>query len=188
MSLLELLLIAIGLSLDAFAAAVCKGLSRQKPGLRQTFTIALWFGVFQGLMPIIGYLLGSRFQAALMAVDHWIAFTLLGIIGAHMIREANAKGEGNTSADTGFKTMFPLALATSIDALAIGITFAFLQVNIVWAAPVIAVTTFILALAGVKAGCAFGGTGKATAERIGGIILILLGTKILLEHLGWLPF
>ncbi len=188
MSLPELFLIAVGLSMDAFAVAVCKGLSMKKPRFFQALVIALWFGVFQALMPILGFLLGSRFQSVLMTMDHWIAFTLLGIIGAHMIREASADNETQTEEDIGIKTMFPLALATSIDALAVGVTFAFLRADILFAASSIGIVTFGLSLAGVKAGTVFGARYKAKAEIAGGIILILLGSKILLEHLGWLPF
>lgn len=187
MSFPELFLIAAGLSMDAFAVAVCKGLSMKKPGNFPTLVIALWFGVFQGLMPVLGYLLGCRFQYALVSVDHWIAFTLLGIIGANMIREA-AGEETEINGDTGVRTMLPLAVATSIDALAIGVTFAFLRADIAAAAAVIAATTFLLSFAGVKAGAVFGARWQKKAGIAGGILLILLGTKILLEHLGGLPF
>ncbi|MGM9568353.1 MAG: manganese efflux pump MntP family protein [Clostridia bacterium] len=187
MSLPELFLIAAGLSMDAFAVAVCKGLSMKKTSFFPTLAIALWFGVFQGIMPVLGYLLGCKFQYVLVTVDHWITFALLGIIGANMIREAAGK-ETETDGDTGFRTMFPLAVATSIDALAVGVTFAFLRADIVFAAAVIGITTFLLSLAGVKAGALFGARYKAKAEITGGILLILLGAKILLEHLGWFPF
>ena len=176
MSLPELFLIAVSLSMDAFAVAACKGLSMKRPGFLRAVVIALWFGVFQAAMPILGFFLGSRFQYALASLDHWIAFLLLGIIGANMIRESGGENEVKDSG-IGFKTMFPLAVATGIDALAVGVTFAFLRA-----------TTFGLSLAGVGIGVFFGAGCKAKAERTGGILLILLGSKILLEHLGLLPF
>ena len=187
MSLPELLLIAAGLSMDAFAVAVCKGLTMTKAGTVPSLIIALWFGVFQALMPVLGFFLGLRFQYALASLDHWIAFLLLGIIGANMIREAGGESEIRDGG-LGFKAMFPLAVATSIDALAVGVTFAFLRADIALSATVIGVTAFGLSMAGVRIGALFGAGCKAKAERIGGVLLILLGAKILAEHLGWLPF
>ena len=187
MSLPELFLIAVSLSMDAFAVAACKGLSMTRPGFLRAVVIALWFDVFQAAMPILGFFLGSRFQYALASLDHWIAFLLLGIIGANMIRESGGENEVKDSG-VGFKTMFPLAVATGIDALAVGVTFAFLRADIVLSAAVIGATTFGLSLAGVGIGVFFGAGCKAKAERTGGILLILLGSKILLEHLGLLPF
>lgn len=189
MTFLELLLIAVSLSMDAFAVAICKGLAMNKIKIRDAVIIGVWFGGFQALMPVVGYLLGIQFQAKITAVDHWIAFILLGLIGANMIREAfSKKGDEKTDASVNFKSMFVLAVATSIDALAIGVTFAFLQVQIIPAVTTIGVTTFILSLVGVKVGNLFGVRYKAKAEFVGGVILILLGLKILLGHLGVISF
>lgn len=188
MSFIELFLIAVSLSMDAFAVAVGKGLSMHKIKIKDAVVIAAWFGSFQGLMPVIGYLLGVQFQEKITAIDHWIAFVLLSLIGVNMIREAFSKDADKGDASLGFKAMFILAVATSIDALAIGVTFAFLQVQIVTAVVTIGITTFILSLVGVKVGNLFGMRYKAKAEFAGGAILILLGTKILLEHLGIIAF
>ena len=183
MDLLSLLLLAVGLSMDAFAVSVCKGLAVGK--VKHMCVVGAWFGGFQALMPTVGYLLGTRFEKSITAVDHWIAFVLLLLIGANMIREALSKDEeGEADASLSFKTMLLLAVATSIDALAVGITFAFRQVNIVPAALTIGATTFILSAAGVKVGSVFGLRYKKRAELAGGAILCLLGVKILLEHLG----
>lgn len=184
MSLLSLFTIAVGLSMDAFAVSVCKGLAIKKISLKNALLVGLWFGGFQALMPFIGYLLGINFESYITAIDHWIAFILLGIIGINMIRESLSKEEEETDASLSVKAMFPLAIATSIDALAVGITFAFLKVSIVPAISVIGVTTFVLSMIGVKIGNVFGTRYKSRAELVGGIILILMGTKILLEHLG----
>lgn len=185
MRILEILLLGIGLSMDAFAVSICKGLSVQKLQLKHYLIIGAWFGGFQALMPAAGYLLGTRFEKSITAVDHWIAFVLLLLIGVNMIREALSKGEEEEAdAALSFKTMFLMAVATSIDALAVGITFAFLQVNIVPAALTIGATTFILSAIGVKVGSVFGLRYKKRAELAGGAILCLLGVKILLEHLG----
>ena len=184
MSLIELFLLAAGLSMDAFAVSVCKGLSMQKMRAKHALVIGLYFGGFQALMPWIGYMLGIRFQGAIKAYDHWIAFILLSIIGINMIREAFSGDEESSNDLLDCKTMFPLAVATSIDALAVGITFAFLNVHIIPAVSFIGVITFIIAAAGVKIGNIFGTRYKSKAELAGGIILILLGVKILLEHLG----
>lgn len=183
MSLAELFIIAVGLSMDAFAVSVCKGLSVPSVKVKHTITAGLYFGGFQALMPLVGYLLGSQFQTLIERFDHWIAFVLLGLIGFHMVRES--RGESETLNDSfSFSAMLPLAVATSIDALAIGVTFAFLRVNIVYAVIFIGTTTFLLSAIGVKIGNVFGVKYKARAECVGGIVLILMGAKILLEHLG----
>ena len=185
MGILELLILAIGLSMDAFAVSVCKGLAMKKLEFKNMAIVGLWFGGFQALMPTIGYFLGVQFKNQITAIDHWIAFVLLGIIGANMIKEACSKDdEEEVKANLDVKTMFMLAIATSIDALAVGITFAFLSVNLVHAVTFIGITTFILSAVGVRIGNIFGTKYKAKAEIAGGIILILLGIKILLEHLG----
>ena len=183
MSLLELLLLAVGLSMDAFAVSVCKGLSVQHASLRHSAVTGLWFGGFQALMPLLGYLLGTQFQSLITDFDHWIAFVLLALIGANMIR-GSREGEENLNCSFGWKAMLPLAVATSIDALAVGVTFAFLQVQIIPAVCLIGATTFLLSAVGVKAGNLLGAKWKSGAELCGGIILILMGIKILLEHLG----
>ena len=187
MSLLELFIIAVGLSMDAFAVAICKGLSVQQLKPRHALITGLYFGGFQALMPLIGYLLGVRFESFITSFDHWIAFILLALIGLNMIRESRSKEEEETNDSVDFRTMIVLAIATSIDALAIGITFAFLRTNIFVAAAIIGCVTFVTSLIGVKIGNLFGARYKSKAEFAGGIILILLGTKILLEHLGILP-
>ena len=185
MSLIELLLIAVGLSMDAFAVSVCKGLSLQRLKPRHAALVGLYFGGFQALMPMLGWALGYRFEHVIQSVDHWIAFGLLTVIGVSMIREAKQQEELND--DLGFKTMLLLAVATSIDALAVGVTFAFLQVRILPAASLIGATTFLLSALGVYIGHIFGLRYKAKAEIAGGVILIGIGLKILLEHLGYLP-
>lgn len=186
MGLIELFLIAVGLSMDAFAVSVCKGLSMPKCTFKKAAIVGLWFGGFQALMPAIGYILGAQFQEAIASIDHWIAFVLLALIGGNMIREALGDDEEEADASLDVKTMFLLAVATSIDALAIGITFAFLKVNIIPAVCFIGSVTFIISFAGVKIGNVFGARYKNKAEIVGGVILILLGLKILLEHLGFL--
>lgn len=194
MSLFELFVIAVGLSMDAFAVAVCKGLSVYKLKPKHMLVTGLWFGGFQGLMPFIGYLLGSTFEKYITPVDHWVAFILLGIIGANMIKEALGKEDEcdcENGGDDAFsvKTMFVMAVATSIDALAVGITFALLpDVNITAAVIFIGVITFALSCVGIKIGNVFGAKFKSKAEMAGGIILILMGAKILLEHLGFINF
>ncbi len=184
MGLIELFILAVGLSMDAFAVSVCKGLAMPKITVKKTLIVGLWFGGFQALMPALGYFLGVQFRDKITAIDHWIAFILLGIIGANMIKEACSGEceEENESLD--IKTMFLLAVATSIDALAVGITFAFLNVHLLAAVSFIGVTTFTLSAIGVKIGNVFGTRYKSKAELAGGVILILLGLKILLEHLG----
>ena len=184
MSLLTLFITAVGLSMDAFAVSVCKGLAMKKLNLKKALIIGLWFGGFQALMPTIGYLLGSRFEQYVTTIDHWIAFVLLALIGINMIKEALSKEENKADDATDIKTMFLLAVATSIDALAVGITYAFLKVAIIPAVSFIGIITFILSIAGVKVGNIFGTKYKSKAELAGGVILILMGTKILLEHLG----
>ena len=184
MSLFSLFIIAVGLSMDAFAVSICKGLAMQKISLRKTGIVGIWFGGFQALMPLIGYLLGSQFEHYITSIDHWIAFVLLGLIGASMVKEALSKEEECANDSLDCKTMFLLAVATSIDALAVGVTFAFLQVAIVPAVIFIGVITFTLSAVGVKVGNVFGIKYKSKAELAGGIILIVMGIKILLEHLG----
>ncbi len=166
---------------------MCKGLSVNRLEKKHAAIVGLYFGGFQFLMPVIGYLLGSRFESLITSVDHWIAFALLLVIGGNMIKESFGEAE-KLNDDFGFKTMVLLAVATSIDALAVGITFAFLQVRIVPAASLIGVTTFCLSALGIYIGHRFGARYKARAERVGGVILILIGVKILLEHLGVINF
>lgn len=184
MGLTELFVIAVGLSMDAFAVSVCKGLSVQKMKLSHALTCGVYFGGFQGLMPFIGYLLGSQFEEAIVSIDHWVAFVLLGLIGLNMIKESRDTDCDTLDSSFGVGAMIPLAVATSIDALAIGVTFAFLHVNILWAVLFIGVITFTLSSIGVKVGNVFGSKYKSKAELAGGVILVLMGTKILLEHLG----
>ena len=187
MGFAELFLIAVGLSMDAFAVSVCKGLSVKKLGAKHALIAGAYFGGFQFLMPVLGYLLGARFESVITSIDHWIAFALLLVIGGNMIRESFGEAE-KLNDDFGFKTMLMLAVATSIDALAVGITFAFLQVRIVPAALLIGVTTFCLSSLGIYIGNRFGARYKSRAELAGGVILILIGSKILLEHLGVINF
>ena len=184
MGLLELFILAVGLSMDAFAVSICKGLAMPKISFKKAGIVGLWFGGFQALMPALGYLLGYQFREKITAVDHWVAFILLGIIGANMIKEACSGDCGKEDDSLDIRTMFLLAVATSIDALAVGITFAFLDVHIIAAVTFIGVTTFIISAVGVKIGNVFGTKYKSKAEFAGGAILILLGVKILLEHLG----
>lgn len=183
MTFLEILIIGIGLAMDAFAVSICKGLSTRKLEFKHALICGGYFGLFQGLMPLIGYILGVQFKAKIENIDHWIAFILLVLIGLNMIKES-FENEEDTTPDFSFKAMLPLAIATSIDALAVGVTFAFLNVNILYAVIVIAVTTFIISMCGVKIGHVFGSRYKSKAEMAGGLILILMGLKILLEHLG----
>ena len=184
MGLIEIIFIGIGLAMDAFAVSVCKGLSMKKFDLKIGIIIALYFGAFQAIMPLIGYLLGSNFQELVISVDHWIAFFLLGIIGVEMIKDSFNKDneDGNDKIDV--KTMLILSIATSIDALAVGVTFAFLETNIFPAISIIGVITFLLSFLGVKIGKKFGDKLKVKAQLMGGIILIVIGIKILLEHLN----
>ncbi len=184
MSIIELFILAVGLSMDAFAVSICKGLSLGKIKWKHMLIAGAWFGGFQALMPLIGYFLGRGFSDFVSNFSHWIAFALLLIIGGNMIKEALGKDEEKSDSSMKFKTMLLLAIATSIDALAVGVTFAFLDVAIVPAILFIGVVTFVFSAAGVKIGSLFGTKYKSKAEIVGGIILILLGIKILLEGLG----
>ena len=184
MSAVELLLLSIGLAMDAFAVSVCKGISMKKMNWKKAIIIGLYFGGFQALMPTIGYFLGSAFQSLITSIDHWIAFILLGIIGGGMIKEAFEDDKENVNDDVGFKTMIILAIATSIDALAVGITFAFLNANLILAVSLIGIITVVISVIGTKIGNRFGDKYERKAEMVGGIILIFLGIKILLEHIG----
>lgn len=181
MNIYDILFIGAGLSMDAFAVSVCKGLAMKKMDIKKALICGLYFGVFQALMPLIGYLLGSGFKNVVSSIDHWIAFVLLGIIGINMIREAKSCEVVNDSMD--IKTMLTLAVATSIDALAIGVTFAFLKVDIVPAISIIGLITFVCSFLGVKLGSIFGEKLKSKAEIVGGVVLIMIGSKILIEHL-----
>ena len=181
MNIIDILFIGLGLSMDAFAVSVCKGLAMKKMDVKKALVCSLYFGVFQALMPLIGFLLGSGFKNVVSSIDHWIAFVLLGIIGINMIKEAKSCETVNDAMDV--KTMLTLAVATSIDALAIGVTFAFLKVSIIPAITIIGVTTFVCCFVGVKLGSIFGEKLKSKAEITGGVVLILIGTKILIEHL-----
>lgn len=185
MNLLELFILAVGLSMDAFAVAISKGLSMKKMSFKNAIIIGLYFGIFQAVMPLIGYCLGTRFEDKITAFDHWIAFFLLGFIGINMIREALSKEDDEAEEDVSlsFKTMSVLAIATSIDALAVGVTFAFLNVNIIPAVSFIGIVTFALSIVGLKIGNVFGSKYKSKAELSGGLILIGMGLKILLSHL-----
>ena len=183
MDLLTLLTLAVGLAMDAFAVSICKGLAMREKVLKKGSIVGLWFGGFQALMPTIGFFLGTQFKDQITSIDHWIAFVLLGVIGINMVKEALSNEEEQADDSIAVKEMFMLAVATSIDALAVGITFAFLNVHIVSAASIIGVCTFLISFAGVKIGNIFGTKYKSKAELAGGIILILLGFKILFEHL-----
>ena len=186
MGIAELFILAVGLSMDAFAVSVCKGLSIQKLKPRHAVIVGAWFGAFQALMPAIGWLLGSAFADMIEAVDHWIAFVLLALIGGNMIREALGHEEEDADPSLAPLAMLLLAVATSIDALAVGVTFAFLRVAVVPAVTLIGVCTFAISAAGVKIGNVFGARYKSRAELLGGIVLVLIGLKILLDHLGFL--
>ena len=190
MGFLELFLLAVGVSMDAFAVSVCKGLSMQRAGLKESAICGGWFGGFQALMPLIGFFLGTLFADAIVAFDHWVAFGLLAVIGINMLKEAFSKDEEEgCCCDLSFKTMFVMAIATSIDALAVGISLAMAgDVNIWLAIALIGVTTFSFSGLGVKIGNVFGSRFQKDAQIAGGVILILLGIKILLEHLGFLNF
>ena len=183
----ELITTAAALAMDAFAVAICKGLATDKVKIKHMLTVGLWFGGFQALMPLIGYLVGSSFASYIESFDHWIAFGLLAIIGVNMIREAlgedEEQQEDSSCGCTGFKTMLMMAIATSIDALAVGVTFAFLKVNIWKSVLLIGITTFIFSFCGVKIGNIFGSRYSKISEIAGGTILIILGIKILIEHM-----
>ena len=183
MGVIELLVLALGLSMDAFAVSICKGLSVPKLQAKHCLICGVYFGGFQALMPLIGWALGIRFQSLITNIDHWIAFVLLAVIGANMIKESFSKEEECPDASFGFKTMLTLAVATSIDALAVGVTFAFLDVSIVPAVLLIGATTFVCSAVGVKIGNVFGNRFQSKAEFLGGLVLIAIGLKILIEHL-----
>lgn len=184
MDIFTLFMLAVGLSMDAFAVSVCKGLAMKRVTVEKAAVVGLWFGGFQALMPLLGYLLGYRFSERISAIDHWVAFGLLGLIGAGMIKEALEGEEEAADASLDVKTMFMLAVATSIDALAVGVTFAFMNVQLLPAVSLIGIVTFFLSAAGVKVGNVFGMRYKTKAEAAGGVLLIGLGAKILLEHLN----
>ena len=185
MGFIELFLLAVGLSMDAFAVSVCKGLSLHRAGIKEGALCGAWFGGFQALMPLIGFFLGNLFSGVIEAFDHWVAFGLLAVIGINMLREAFSSDEECHCGDMSAKSMFVMAVATSIDALAVGISLAMAgNVNIFVAVALIGVTTFILSAVGVKIGNVFGSRFEKKAQIAGGCILILLGLKILLEHLG----
>ena len=184
MGTLELILLSVGLAMDAFAVSVCKGLALQKIRFKHMLICGAWFGGFQALMPLLGWLLGSRFSRYIEKFDHWIAFILLALIGANMIREAVSGKEEDVDSSLKFGEMFLMAVATSIDALAVGVSFAFLNVSIVPAVTCIGVITFVISAIGVKIGSIFGARYKARAEIAGGVILISIGLRILLQHLG----
>ncbi|WP_295209949.1 manganese efflux pump MntP family protein [Ruminococcus sp.] len=191
MGFIELLLIGVGLSMDAFAVSVCKGLNMRKINYKHAFIIAAFFGGFQALMPFLGWALGSQFEQYIESVDHWIAFILLAFIGGKMVMEAIKGGDDEDDDEKevcpdklDIKELFMLAVATSIDALAVGVTFAFLNVNIVFSITTIGITTFVISIAGVVIGNLFGAKYKSKAEIAGGIILVLIGLKILLEGVG----
>ena len=192
MTLWELFIIAVGLSMDAFAVSICKGLSVKKVTFGHAAVCGGYFGAFQAIMPVIGFVLGVQFKDLITSVDHWIALILLGLIGANMIRESLSKEEEEMNCSFCFRAMLPLAIATSIDALAVGVTFAIMDIGskIVFAVLFIGVITFILSAIGVKIGNVFGAKFKAKAEFFGGVVLILMGLKIFLEDLGILnlPF
>lgn len=185
MGIISTVLLAVSLAMDAFAVAICKGLAMQKLSIRNMAIVGAWFGVFQAVMPTIGYFLGSAFENKITAIDHWIGFILLAIIGANMIREALSHDEENTTGTLEIKEMFMLAVATSIDALAVGITFAFVDMNVPLAVILIGVITFAISMLGVKIGNVFGTKYKAKAEIAGGTVLIFLGIKMLVEGLGF---
>ena len=182
MGYIELFIIAVGLSMDAFAVAIAKGLSVQRVAPRHSFCVGGWFGGFQALMPLLGYYLGVTFSKFVESVDHWIAFILLGIIGFNMIRESASCEKVVPDPDFSVRTMFMMAVATSIDALAVGVSFAVLSVEIWSAIAIIGVTTFVLSIIGLKMGNIFGCRYKSKAEFLGGLVLLLLGVKILVEH------
>ena len=183
MGIIELLIIAVGVSMDALAVSICKGLSIKKISPKYMYRTAIWFGGFQALMPLIGYFVGIHFADFVANVDHWIAFVLLALIGSNMIKESFDKEEIEANPDFSFRTMFSMAVATSIDALAVGVSFAFLKVDIWSAILVIGITTAAFSAAGVFLGNVFGARYKSKAELAGGVILIAMGLKILLTHL-----
>ena len=183
MSIAEILILSVGLAMDACVISVCKGLSVRRVMLRHAFCVGLYFGIFQGLMPLIGYLLGTNFASLIVSVDHWIAFSLLSVLGLNMIKESFEEAECQNPSFS-VKVMLPMAIATSIDALAIGISFAFLNVAVIPAVCSIAIITFALSVAGIYVGNIFGAKYKSKAEMVGGLVLVCMGIKILFEHLG----
>jgi putative Mn2+ efflux pump MntP len=184
MGLLEIIIIAVGLSMDAFAVSVTLGLSVQKPKIKEIIIPGIYFGFFQALMPLIGYFTGINFAAKIQSLDHWIAFVLLGFVGGKMIWESFSKEEKQINKNPfRFTKMFFLSIATSIDALAVGITFSFFEINIFRAIIITGLTTFCISIAGVKIGNIFGAKYKSKAEFVGGAVLVILGMKILVEHL-----
>lgn len=183
MGILEILLIAVGVSMDAFAVSICKGLSVSKIRPEHPLTVALWFGGFQALMPVLGYFVGVSFADFVESVDHWIAFILLGIIGVNMIKESFSQDCEVSSPDFSFRTMLAMAVATSIDAFAIGVSFAFLRVNIWKAILIIGLTTAAFSAFGLMIGNVFGSRFRSKAEFAGGLILVAMGIRILIEHL-----
>lgn len=184
MSTVEILLVGIGLAMDAFAVAVCKGLSIKKVNFKMKCIVGGYFGLFQGFMPMIGYFLGTAFGNIIVQVDHWVAFVLLSVIGFNMLKDTLSRDNESCDDRVDFKAMLPLAIATSIDALAVGITLAFLKVNIFISVLIIGITTFIISVFGVGIGNKFGDKYEKKAQFLGGLILIFLGCKILFEHLG----
>ena len=186
MQVIDIVFIAFGLAMDAFAVSICRGLKVRKVSWKYSVSTAFVFGLFQALMPLIGYLAGKQFEGYITGIDHWIAFGLLGIIGINLIKESFDKEEDDAACDEdiSFKELLLMGIATSIDALAIGVTFAFLKINIITAIIIIGIITFVLSLSGVYIGNLFGSKLKKGAEVLGGIILIAIGIKILLEHLG----
>lgn len=184
MGTIELILTSISLSIDAFAVSICKGLSNNKFNIKNSLIIGTYFGLFQGIMPLIGYLIGTTFTDIIISIDHYIAFILLGIIGINMVKEGLSKNIEIINDKIDFKTMIALAIATSIDALAVGITFAFLKVNVITTIILITIITFIMSILGYKLGNKVGSKYQKKSQIIGGIILIIIGTKILLEHLN----
>lgn len=183
MEIIEIFVLGIGLAMDAFAVSICKGLSMQKMSIRKAIVIAIYFGIFQAIMPVIGYFLGNSLGIWIIKYNHWIALVLLGAIGINMIKDALCNEGCNIDENIDFKTMTGLAIATSIDALAVGVTFAALEVNLILSICIIGVITFIMCFVGVKIGNIFGDRYQKKAEIVGGLILIFLGIKILLEHL-----
>ena len=184
MGIIELIITSVGVSMDAFATSICKGLTLRKINIKNCMIVGLYFGLFQAIMPLIGYLLGSTLGDTIIKIDHWVAFALLTILGSNMLIDvfSNKSDEGNC--ELTFKAMLPLAIATSIDALAVGITFAFLKVNIILSISLIGIITFIMSFMGVKIGNKFGNKFEKKAQILGGVILISIGIKILLTHLG----
>ena len=187
MNLIELFVLATGLSMDAFAVAVCTGLTMPRASIKKSSVVGLYFGIFQAGMPLLGYAVATLFADKIIAYDHWVAFLVLGFLGGRMIAGSFGKEEGGPDsgeASLSFSEMLPLAVATSIDALAVGVSFAFLRVSIIPAVSLIGATTFLLSMAGVKIGSVFGAKIKSRAELVGGVILVMIGLKILLEHMG----